>query len=152
MKMWHTKLKQVISLSMLSFFMIANLGFALIHHKCHACSTDSKEIQLFIITHAHNNKELCVGQCGVDDANQCKCKTQHDNECQIDVNRLTTPFISAKETATTHTTKVLQLFSHAVTFACNNYSQPQGNIFQSTPSLIYLSGKDILAYNSVLRL
>lgn len=149
-------LKQIISLSLLSLFLMANMGFAFIHHSCHDCNSDSKEVQLFVLAHSHSDKqeECFIEQCSLDNHKQCACNDLdlHQEECQIEVNRLTTPFIAAEKNI-----QISKIDAFSVDYALclkafENQNSHFRSLFNSIPNLKPIWGKDLLIVHSIFRL
>ena len=148
-------LKQILSLSFLAVFLMANMGFALIHHSCQDCNTDSKEVQLFVIAHSHSKQNECIiDHCSINTPEECACNSLdlHKEECQIKVNRLTTPFIATDENiqipkfddSSIDYTIPFITFENQLTYFTK--------IFKSIPNLKPIWGIDLLIVHSIFRL
>lgn len=149
-------LKQIISLSLLSIFLMANMGFALIHHSCHDCNTNSKEVQLFVLTHSHSDKEekCIIEQCSSDNHKECACNYMdlHEEECQIEVNRLTTPFIATDKNIQIPKIEIFSVDYITSLKAFESQVSHFSQIFKSVPNRKPVWGIDLLIVHSVFRL
>lgn len=145
-------LKQIISFTLLSFFLMANMGFALIHHSCHICKLDSKEVLFLVLTHSHNDQEACfIDQCCVDNQEECACQDQHEEECQIELNRLTTPFVAAEKSVQIPTFNDFTVDIPISLVTSKNQNSYFSKPFKSIPNLKSIWGIDLLITHSVFR-
>lgn len=141
-------LKQIISFTLLSFFLMANMGFALIHHSCHNCNSDSKEVRLFVLTHSHNEQKECI----IDQI--CLAKQQeeeHKDECQIEVNRLTTPFIAGEKSIQIPSLDDFSVYIPTALVTSKNQNSFFSKPFKSIPNVKSIWGIDLLIAHSVFR-
>ncbi|HKL71776.1 MAG TPA: hypothetical protein VJ855_03890 [Marinilabiliaceae bacterium] len=140
---------------MLYLFLMANMGFALIHHSCHDCSSDSKELQLFVLAHSHSEQNECfIDQCSMNNHEECACNDldKHQEECQVEVNRLTTPFITAEKNIQILKTDDFSVDYGFFSKAFENQNLLFRALFSSIPNLKPIWGINLLITHSIFRL